>query len=349
MARVSDAVHPVILSGGAGTRLWPLSRALRPKQLLPLVSKRSMLQETILRVTGENFTPPVVVCNDEHRFLIAEQLREIDVAAEAIVLEPEGRNTAPAATVAAFLLARDDPDAIMALLPSDHVVNNVEEFLNALRTAAARTGALVTFGITPTRPETGYGYIRKGRPWGGVESCWRIDCFVEKPDLATAERYVESGDYAWNSGMFVFPVGQFLSEVERLAPDMLARCREAIRDARMDLDFLRLSRAPFLATPSTSIDYAVMEHTDKGAVVAADMGWSDVGSWSALWEISERDGDGNVLAGDIVLLDARNCYVRSDGNLVAAIGVNDLVIVATDDVVLVVPRERAQPVKKMVP
>src|SRR5512144_198992 len=236
MARVSDAVHPVILSGGAGTRLWPLSRALRPKQLLPLVSQRSMLQETMLRVSGESFAPPLVVCNDEHRFLIAEQLREIDVAARAIVLEPEGRNTAPAATVAALLFAQEDPDAIMALLPSDHVVNNVEQFLNALRTAvaAARSGALVTFGIPPTRPETGYGYIRKGPPWVGIESCWRIDRFVEKPDLATSERYLESGDYAWNSGMFVLPVGQFLSEVERLAPDMLARCREAIGDAKAD-------------------------------------------------------------------------------------------------------------------
>src|SRR5512143_2705286 len=248
MAGLSGAVHPVILSGGAGTRLWPLSRALRPKQLLPLVSKRTMLQETILRVTGENFAPPVVVCNGEHRFLIAEQLREIDVAAQAIVLEPEGRNTGPAATVAALLLARDDPDAIMALLPSDHVVNDVEKFLSALRTAvaAARDGALVTFGIPPTRPETGYGYIRKGRPWVGVDGCWRIDRFVEKPDLATSERYLESGDYAWNSGMFVLPVGQFLSEVERLAPDMLARCREAIREAKADLDFLRLARVPFL-------------------------------------------------------------------------------------------------------
>ena len=347
---MSGAVHPVLLSGGAGTRLWPLSRALRPKQLLALVSERSMLQETMLRVAGESFAPPLVVCNDEHRFLIAEQLREIGITARAIVLEPEGRNTAPAATVAALLLARDDPDAIMALLPSDHVVNDVGRFLDALRTAveAARAGALVTFGILPTRAETGYGYIRKGRPWDALEGCWRIDRFIEKPDPATAEKYLESGDYAWNSGMFVLPVGQFLSEVDRLAPDMLARCREAIRDAKTDLDFLRLARAPFLAAPSTSIDYAVMEHTDKGAVVAADMGWSDVGSWSALWEISEHDGDGNVLAGDAVVLDVRNCYVRTDGNLVAAIGVTDLVIVATDDVVLVVPRERAQDVKKIV-
>jgi mannose-1-phosphate guanylyltransferase / mannose-6-phosphate isomerase len=327
-----------------------LSRALRPKQLLPLVAERSMLQETMLRVAGEKFAPPLVVCNDEHRFLIAEQLRQINVGARAIVLEPEGRNTAPAATVAALLLARDDPDAIMALLPSDHVVSDVGRFLEALSTAAeaARSGALVTFGILPTRPETGYGYIRKGPPWAGIEGCWRIDRFVEKPDFATAEQYLTAGDYAWNSGMFMLPVSVLLSEVQRLAPEMLARCAESIRDAKSDLDFLRLARAPFLAAPSISIDYAVMEHTDKGAVVAADMGWSDVGSWSALWEISERDGDGNVLMGDAVVLDARNCYVRGDGNLVAAIGVEDLVIVATDDVVLVVPRDRAQDVKKIV-
>lgn len=347
---MSGPVYPVILSGGAGTRLWPLSRALRPKQLLPLISQHSMLQETVLRVSGETFAPPLVVCNSEHRFLIAEQLRQVGVVPRAIVLEPEGRNTAPAATAAALLLARDDPDAIMALLPSDHVVNDIGRFTEALRTAmaAARSGALVTFGILPTRPETGYGYICKGEPWNGIEGCWRIDRFVEKPDVATAEAYVRSGHYAWNSGMFVLPVSVLLSEVERLAPQLLARCQEAVRDASSDLDFLRLAGPAFLAAPSISIDYAVMEHTDKGAVVAADMGWNDVGSWSALWDISQRDPDGNVLTGDSIVLDARNCYIRNDGNLVAAIGVEDLVIVATDDVVLVVPRNRAQDVKKIV-
>lgn len=346
----SRPVHPVILSGGAGTRLWPLSRALRPKQLLPLVSERSMLQDTVLRVAGEGFAPPLVVCNEEHRFLIAEQLRSIGITPRAIVLEPEGRNTAPAATVAALLLAEQDADAVLALLPSDHVIADQASFQAAMTRAAlaAERGALVTFAIPPTRAETGYGYIRRGSPYGALDGCWHIDRFVEKPDRETAEAYLAAGDYAWNGGMFVLPARVLLAEIERLQPVLLARCREAVRDARTDLDFLRLARAPFLAAPSISIDYAVMEHTDQGVMVAAEMGWSDVGSWSALWEISPQDGDGNVLAGDSLVLDARNCYVRGDGNLVAAIGVEDLVIVATDDVVLVVPRDRAQDVKALV-
>jgi mannose-1-phosphate guanylyltransferase/mannose-6-phosphate isomerase len=343
-------VHPVILSGGAGTRLWPLSRALKPKQLLPLVSERSMLQETLLRVGGEGFAAPLVVCNEQHRFLIAEQLRELDITPRAIVLEPEGRNTAPAAVVAALLLSEVDPDAVMALLPSDHVVAAPERFRAALDVAvrAAADGALVTFGIPPERPETGYGYIRRGPAWDGLAGCWHIDRFVEKPDATTAEAYLASGEYAWNSGMFVLPVRSLLAEIERLQPAMLEHCREAVAGAVVDLDFLRLAKAPFLASPSISIDCAVMEHTDKGAIVAAEMGWNDVGSWSALWDISPRDDSGNVLVGDSIVLDAKDCYVRGDGNLVAAIGVEGLVIVATDDVVLVVPRERAQDVKKIV-
>jgi len=347
---MSRIVHPVILSGGAGTRLWPLSRALRPKQLLPLVCERSMLQESVRRVTADGFAPPLVVGNEEHRFLIAEQLRALEISPRAILLEPEGRNTAPAATVAALLLAEEDPDAILALLPSDHVVEDLDSFYSVFRVAteAAADGSLVTFGIPATRPETGYGYIRKGKSLAGLNGCWQIDRFVEKPDPATAEAYVASGDYAWNSGMFVLPVRTYLGEVERLQPELLRCCSDALRKASRDLDFLRLARASFVAAPSISIDYAVMEHTDKGVVVAADMGWNDVGSWSALWEISDKDPQGNAVIGDVLVQDAHNCYVRGDGNLVAAIGVDDLVIVATDDVVLVVPRDRAQEVKKIV-
>ncbi len=279
-------VHPIILSGGAGSRLWPLSRGLFPKQLLALTSERSLIQETVARAAGDGFGPPLIVCNVEHRFLIAEQMREAGVAPAAIVLEPEGRNTAPAAAVAAALMAAQDPDALMLLMPADHVIRDIAAFQAAVRRAeaAAREGYLVTFGITPDAPETGYGYIRAGGPLASLPGCLSVARFVEKPDAAKAADYVASGDYSWNSGMFLFQAGTFLKELERLEPDLLAHCRAAIESGKQDLDFFRLDAGAFAKARSISIDYAVMERTDKCALVPVQMGWSDIGSWESLVE-----------------------------------------------------------------
>lgn len=347
---MAATVYPVILSGGAGTRLWPLSRTLRPKQLLPLVTDKSMLQETVFRVSANGFGKPVIVCNQEHRFMIAEQMRQIQIEAEAIILEPMGRNTAPAATIAAMLLREKDPKALMLLLPSDHVIRDTEKFhaAVAIATLAADEGALVTFGIQPSAPETGYGYVQSGAAFNGLGGCFHIQRFVEKPDLETAKAFVSSGDYSWNSGMFVLPVAPYLEEVERLEPELYSQCSKALLKSTSDMDFLRLPTDVFEEMKSDSIDYAVMEKTDKGAIVPADMEWSDVGSWSALADISEKDANGNVEIGEVFTLDAKNCYFRANEKLIAAIGVEDLVVVATDDVVLVVPKDRAQDVKQLV-
>ena len=348
-------IHPIILSGGSGTRLWPMSRSLYPKQLLALVGERSLLQQTVLRVVSDGggnagFAPPLIIANEEHRFIIAEQLREIGAVADALVLEPVGRNTAPAACVAALRLAASEPDALMLLMPSDHVIGELDAFRSATKraAAAARCGHLVTFGITPERAETGYGYISKGAPVAGVEGAFAVTGFVEKPDPATAERYVASGDYFWNSGIFLFPAALYLAEIERLQPEMLAACKAALAGARSETDFIRLDKAAFARCPSNSIDYAVMEHTAHAAVVPVGMGWSDLGSWDALWEMAARDERGNALCGNVVAEATSNCYLRSEKGLVAAIGVEDLVVVATDDAVMVAPRNRTQEVKTLV-
>ena len=344
-------IHPVILSGGAGTRLWPLSRALYPKQLLALASERTMLQETVARFADTaKFDAPIIVCNDAHRFIVAEQLREQGIAPRSILLEPEGRNTAPAAAIAALVLAEVDADAMMLMLPSDHVIGKAARFHKAVATAAraASRGALVTFGIAPTGPETGYGYIRIGDAVSGIAGCHEVRSFVEKPDLKTAKRYLADGDYFWNSGIFLFRVADYLGELERLQPETVAACRAAIDRGREDLDFFRLDGDAFAKATAESIDYAVMEHTRTAAVVPVDMGWNDVGSWSALRDISDIDDDGNVLVGDVITEDVHGSYIRSEDRLIAAIGVRDMVIVATDDSVLAVPRDRVQDVKKVV-
>jgi mannose-1-phosphate guanylyltransferase/mannose-6-phosphate isomerase len=344
-------IHPVILSGGSGTRLWPMSRALYPKQLLALTGERSLLQETALRVhDDENFAPPLIIANEEHRFIIAEQLREIGVAPSAIILEPVGRNTAPAAAVAALRLAAADPDALMLLLASDHAISDLAAFQMAVARAAAagRAGYLVSLGITPDRAETGYGYIAAAKPIGGCDGAFAVARFVEKPDPETAERYVASGEYFWNASIFLFPVSLYLTELGRLQPSMLEACKKALAGAKVDSDFVRLDKAVFGACPSDSIDYAVMEHTERAAVVPVAMGWSDLGSWDALWDLGEKDESGNAVSGNVVAEDTANCYLRSEAGLVAAIGVADLVVVATGDAVMVAPRNRTQEVKQLV-
>lgn len=343
-------IHPIILSGGAGSRLWPLSRGLFPKQLLALTGDHSLIQETVARATGEGFEAPLIICNVEHRFLIAEQMREAGIRPAAIVLEPQGRNTAPAAAVAALLAAQKDPGALMLLMPADHVIRDSAAFRDAVRRAeaAATAGYLVTFGITPDAPETGYGYIRKGPALSGLDGCFAVARFVEKPDAATATGYLASGDYGWNSGMFLFRADVFLAELEKLEPELLAHCRAAIETGRKDLDFFRLDAGAFAKARSISIDYAVMERTDKAAVVPVQMGWSDIGSWDSLWSATQRDEAGNATKGDVLHHGARNSYLRSEGPLVAAVGVEDMVVVATTDAVLVSHKSASQDVKQIV-
>ncbi|HEX5321935.1 MAG TPA: mannose-1-phosphate guanylyltransferase/mannose-6-phosphate isomerase [Stellaceae bacterium] len=351
MSGANAVLHPVILSGGSGTRLWPMSRTQHPKQLLSLLGDESLLRQTVERVAGrKGFAAPLIVANDDHRFLVAEQLREAGVVPASLFLEPVGRNTAPAVAVAALSLSLSEPDGLMLVMPSDHVIADPDAFYAAIEKAAAAAskGMLVTFGITPSRPETGYGYIAAGKAIAGCEGAFAVTRFIEKPPAADAERYFRAGTYSWNSGIFLFSASSYLAELERLQPEMLIACKEAVAKAKRDVDFIRLDGDSFKACPSESIDYAVMEHTARTAVVPVDMGWNDLGSWDALWENSARDAAGNSLLGNVVAEDASNCYLRSEAGLLAAIGTEDLVVVATRDAVMVSPRTRAQEVRRLV-
>lgn len=344
-------IIPVILSGGSGTRLWPLSRAQYPKQLLPLAGEQTMLQETVTRVEKvADIGPVYCVCNEDHRFMVAEQLRQVTDDVGDIILEPVGRNTAPAAAVAALRIQEKYPEAAILLLPADHVIQNTDAFAKAvaLGMKAANGGALVTFGIVPDAPETGYGYIRASLDEGSAGSVYPVEEFVEKPDRETAEQYLASGEYFWNSGMFLFKASKYLEELEQYNLEMLSACQKALEKAASDLDFLRLDKETFTACPSDSIDYAVMEKTSNAAVVPLDAGWSDVGAWSALWGVKERDEGGNVTKGDVLMHDVKGSFIHASSRMVAAVGIDDHVIVETSDAVLVASKDRVQDVKSIV-
>lgn len=345
----STTLVPVLLAGGSGTRLWPLSREQYPKQFLRLTDEWSLLQHSLRRARGlPGAAAPLLICNEAHRFLVAEQLRQLDVEGAAILLEPEGRNTAPAAAVACLAAAeRHGDDALVFIMAADHLIPDLAAFKAAAAGAArlAAAGRLATFGVKPSRAETGYGYLRKGQPL--AQGGYAVDAFVEKPDAARAAQYLASGQYLWNSGMFLFRAGDFLDELRRLDPAMLEQCRQSLASATRDLDFIRLDPAAFKAARSDSIDYAVMEKTDKAALVELDAGWDDVGSWSFL-ETLPRDAHGNYTRGDVLLEDSGNTLVHAESRLVAGLGLKDVVIVETKDAVLVADRGRAQEVKRIV-
>ncbi|HHT5678572.1 TPA: mannose-1-phosphate guanylyltransferase/mannose-6-phosphate isomerase [Raoultella planticola] len=345
-------ILPVIMAGGTGSRLWPMSRELYPKQFLRLNSKYSMLQETITRLEGLDVSAPMLICNEQHRFLAAEQLRQIDQLTSNIILEPIGKNTAPAIALAALTATKNGEDPLLLVLAADHVVENTAAFHKVVNEAVtfAEQGKLVTFGIVATGPETGYGYIHRGESQSQNIAAYGVNCFVEKPDLVTAKAYLASGEYYWNSGMFLFKASKYLDELSKFRPDILEACEKSLVSIKYDTiaDFIRINPDAFLSCPDESVDYAVMEKTNNAVVIPLDAGWNDVGSWSALWEVNEKDHNKNSLSGDIFTHNTSNCYINTDEKLVAAIGVENLVIVNTKDAVLIIDKTKVQDVKKVV-
>jgi len=339
-------IFPTIMCGGSGTRLWPLSRAMYPKQFLALTSEQSMLQETLQRLP-EGVEQATCICNEEHRFLVAEQLRSMNTQA-SILLEPEGRNTAPAIALAAFKISEQDSEGLMLVLASDHVIQNQQAFHQAIEQAklAAQQDKLATFGIVPTHPETGYGYIKQGKQV--LAHACEVAEFVEKPNAATAEQYLASGEYLWNSGMFMFKASRYLAELKVFRPDIYSACQLAMNAAKPDLDFIRPDQHQFLACASESIDYAVMEKTDSAVVVPLDAGWSDVGSYSALWDVCDQDENNNVIRGDVLSIDTKDSYLHSENKLIATVGVDNLVVIDTPDAVMVANKNDVQKVKQIV-
>lgn len=329
------------MAGGSGTRLWPLSRAAHPKQFLSLHGKNTMLQETVNRLDGLNISSSITICNEEHRFFVAEQLREIDKL-DTIILEPVGKNTAPAIALAAFKSTKEDP--LLLVLAADHVIQDGAAFEKAVSGAItlANSGKLVTFGIVPKEAHTGYGYIKRGKDCGAG---FEVDKFIEKPPLDLAQEYIASAEYYWNSGMFLFKASRYLEELQKFRPDIYDECKAAMDNTETDLDFLRINKENFEACPSESIDYAVMERTEDAVVVPMDAGWSDIGSWSSVWDIGEKDDEGNSVHGDVILQNTHNSYVKTDSTLVAAIGVNDLVIISTKDALMIAHRDSAHDAK----
>ncbi|EFL5765766.1 mannose-1-phosphate guanylyltransferase/mannose-6-phosphate isomerase [Escherichia coli] len=341
-------IIPIIMAGGSGTRLWPLSRSLYPKQFLSLINENSLLQETLKRLDGLNCLPPVIVSNNEHRFIVAEQLRQSGVDDFQIILEPVGRNTAPAVALAALKSLELHGDHHMLVLAADHAIQDIEAFHAAVLAAEQESvdNKLVTFGIVPTKPETGYGYIKKGEQV--KNSVFKVNSFVEKPDLETAKNYLEQKCYLWNSGMFMFKASVYLDELKKFRPDILAACKESLSSASTDLDFIRLNSDVFAECPDESIDYAVMEKTQDCVVIPLDADWSDIGSWTSLWEISEKDEHENVSHGDVINYNSRNNYIYSEGSLISTVGVNNLIIVQTKDALLVAQQDNVQDIKKIV-